>query len=101
VTSNPSSRAFAASSAERLREMTERRHRRWSWWAGKGALAMGALAALSLAITVLFAQHALDDATDVVIRGDGDTLVSTVIVELWETDSLTSETLRARRSRRG
>jgi two-component system sensor histidine kinase HydH len=54
---------------------------------------MGALAAFSLAVTVLFAQHALDDATDVVIRGDGDTLVSTVIVELWETDSLTSETL--------
>ena len=73
--------------------MSEGRHRRWSWWAGKGALAMGALAAFSLAVTVLFAQHALDDATDVVIRGDGDTLVSTVIVELWETDSLTSETL--------
>jgi two-component system sensor histidine kinase HydH len=54
---------------------------------------MGALAALALAVTVLFAQHALNDATDVVIRGDGDTLVSTVIVDLWEAEALTSETL--------
>jgi two-component system, NtrC family, sensor histidine kinase HydH len=54
---------------------------------------MGTLAALALAVTVLFAQHAVNDATDVVMRGDGDTLVSSVIVELWETDSLTSETL--------
>jgi signal transduction histidine kinase len=54
---------------------------------------MGTLAALALAVTVLFAQHAVNDATDVVMRGDGDTLVSSVIVELWETDALTSETL--------
>ncbi len=54
---------------------------------------MGTLAALALAVTVLFAQSALDDATDVVIRGDGDTLVSAVIVDLWEADSLTSQTL--------
>lgn len=73
--------------------MSERRQRRWSWWTEKGALAMGALAALALAVTVLFAQHALNDATEVVIRGDGDTLVSSVIVDLWESDSLTSETL--------
>jgi two-component system sensor histidine kinase HydH len=54
---------------------------------------MGALAALALAVTVLYAQHALNDATDVVIRGDGDTVLSTVIVDLWEADSLTPETL--------
>jgi signal transduction histidine kinase len=54
---------------------------------------MGALAVLALAATVLFAQHALDDAADVVIRGDGDTLVSGVVVDLWETKSLTPETL--------
>ena len=53
---------------------------------------MGALAVLALAATVLFAQHALDDAADVV-RGDGDTLVSGVMVDLWETKSLTPETL--------
>jgi two-component system sensor histidine kinase HydH len=54
---------------------------------------MGALAALALAVMVLYAQHALNDATDVVMRGDGDTVISTVIVDLWEADSLTSETL--------
>lgn len=84
--------SLAVSSAQRQQEMSER-HRRWSWWAGKGALAMGTLAALALAVTVLFAQHALNDATDVVIRGDGDTLVSSVVVDLWEAKSLASETL--------
>jgi two-component system sensor histidine kinase HydH len=54
---------------------------------------MGTLAAFALAVTVLFAQHALDDATDVVIRGDGDSLVSTVTVDIWEADSLTSQAL--------
>jgi two-component system sensor histidine kinase HydH len=54
---------------------------------------MGALAAVALAVMVLYAQHALNDATDVVMRGDGDTVISTVIVDLWEADSLTSETL--------
>jgi len=73
--------------------MSERRQRRRSWWAEKSALAMGALAALALAVTVLFAQHALNDATEVVIRGDGDTLVSSIVVDLYESDSLTSETL--------
>jgi two-component system sensor histidine kinase HydH len=73
--------------------MSERRQWRWSWWAEKSALAMGALAALAMAVTVLFAQHALNDAAEVVIRGDGDTLVSSVVVDLWESDSITSETL--------
>jgi hypothetical protein len=48
-TSQPS-RAVAVFSADRLTEMSERRYRRWSWWAGKGPLAMGALAALALAV---------------------------------------------------
>jgi two-component system sensor histidine kinase HydH len=54
---------------------------------------MGTLAALALAVTVLYAQHALNAATDVVIRGDGDTLVSSVVIDLWEAESLASETL--------
>jgi hypothetical protein len=86
-------RSPEVSSAESLREMSERRHRFWSRWAGQGALAIGTLAALALAITVLFAQKALNDAADVVIRGDGDTLVSSIVVDLWEAESLTSETL--------
>jgi two-component system sensor histidine kinase HydH len=54
---------------------------------------MGTLAALALAVTVLYAQHALNAATEVVIRGDGDTLISSVFVDLWEAESLTSDTL--------
>jgi two-component system sensor histidine kinase HydH len=57
---------------------------------------MATLAALSLALTVLFAQRALDHAADVVIRGDGDTLVAAVIVDLWEMETpLDSDALRA------
>ncbi|HWL84818.1 MAG TPA: HAMP domain-containing sensor histidine kinase [Polyangiaceae bacterium] len=66
------------------KKMSERQ-RRWSWWAAKGAVAMALLAALSLAVTVLFAQRALDNAADVVVRGDGDTLVAGVVVDLSET----------------
>ena len=74
--------------------MSERRQRRWSWWVGKGAVAMAAIAALSLAVTVLLAQRALDGAADVVVRGDADTLVSGVIVDLWEAEwPVTSESL--------
>ncbi len=58
--------------------------RRWSWWAARGAVAMAALAALSLAITVLVAHQALRDAADVLVRGDGDTLVTSVVVDLAE-----------------
>jgi signal transduction histidine kinase len=54
---------------------------------------MAILAALSLATTVVLASRALDDAADVVVLGDGDTLASDVIVDLWEAESLTSETL--------
>jgi two-component system sensor histidine kinase HydH len=79
-----SPRAFAVSSAERLREMSEQQ-RRWAWWAAKGAVAMAALAALGLAITVLVAHQALRNAADVLVRGDGDTLVTSVVVDLSET----------------
>jgi two-component system sensor histidine kinase HydH len=43
------------------------------------------LAALSLAITVLFARSALDRAADLVARGDGESLVAKIVVDLWET----------------
>ncbi len=70
---------FAASA----RSVRERRRRDGSFWVAKGAVAMAVLAALSLAITVLFAERALDNAADVVVRGDGDTLVADVVVDLW------------------
>src|SRR5260221_7207588 len=72
-------RAVAASSAE----MSERQ-RRWSWWVGKGAVAMAALAALSLALTVGLTQYTFDRAADVMIRGDGDSLVTSVLADLWD-----------------
>jgi two-component system sensor histidine kinase HydH len=74
--------------------MSERRERRWSWWMAKSAVAMATLAALSLAVCVWFAQHALDQAADVVVRGDGDGLVGGIVVDLWEAEwPLTSEAL--------
>ena len=76
--------------------MRERRQRRGSWWVGKGAVALAILAALALAATVLLAQRVLDNACDIVVRGDGNALLSGVIVDLWETEpELTPQTLAA------
>jgi two-component system sensor histidine kinase HydH len=55
---------------------------------------MAALAALALGVTVRVAQHALDNAGDVVIRGDADALVAGLVVELSDAEwPVTSETL--------
>ncbi len=51
---------------------------------GRPWLAMAVLAVLSLGVTVFFAQRALGDASDIVVRGEGDVLVSTVVPELVE-----------------
>jgi two-component system sensor histidine kinase HydH len=66
--------------------MSERAQRRGAWWVGRGAVAVAILAALALAATVLLAQRALNNACEVVTRGDGDTLTSGVIVDLWRTE---------------
>lgn len=47
-----------------------------------GAVAMAALAVLSLGATVFVAHRALSEASDVVVRGEGDLLMSTVISEI-------------------
>jgi two-component system sensor histidine kinase HydH len=55
---------------------------------------MAALAAIALGVTVRVAQHALDNAGDVVVRGDADALVAGLVVELSEAEwPVTSETL--------
>jgi two-component system sensor histidine kinase HydH len=55
---------------------------------------MAALAALALGVTVRVAKHALDNAGDVVIRGDADALVAGLIVDLSDAEwPVTSETL--------
>jgi two-component system sensor histidine kinase HydH len=63
-------------------------------WMGRRAVAMAALAALSLVATVRVAWHALNGAADVVVLGDGEALVTDVIVDLWEMEwPLTSDKL--------
>jgi two-component system sensor histidine kinase HydH len=90
----PARTPAVAVSCEGLSEMSERRQRRWSWWVAKGAVAMATLAALSLAVTVLLAQRALGNAADVLVRGDGEALTGSVIVDLWQARwPVTSETL--------
>jgi two-component system sensor histidine kinase HydH len=82
--------AFAVSSGEsgesgeRTRRLNEQRQRRRSWWVAGGAMGMAILAALALAVTVLLAQHALDNAADVLIRGDGEAIAAGVVVDIWE-----------------
>jgi len=93
---SPQPQAFAVSSAARSEEMRERRQWRGSWWIGKGAVAIAILAALALAVTVLLAQRVLNNACDIVVRGDGEALLTSVVVDLWETEpELTPQTLAA------
>ncbi len=55
---------------------------------------MAALAALALGVTVWVATHALDNAGEVVVRGDADALVASLVVELADAEwPVTSETL--------
>jgi two-component system sensor histidine kinase HydH len=76
----------------------------WTAWVGGGSLAMGALAVGSLGATVFVAQRALTDASDVVIRGEGDALISAVVADLAEegappTPALLAQELKAHESK--
>jgi two-component system sensor histidine kinase HydH len=74
--------------------MQERRHRRKSWWVARSAIAVAVLAALALAATAVLAERAFVNACDIVIRGDGDTLITRVVVDLWEAaPDITADTL--------
>lgn len=53
-------------------------------WARGGSIATAALAVVSLGVTVIASQRALADASEVVIRGEGDLLLSALVVELAE-----------------
>jgi two-component system sensor histidine kinase HydH len=75
--------------------MTEKRQTLWLRLVRLGAPAMAVLAAVAVAFTALFARHALDAAADVVVRGDADTLMSTVVVDLWRSDDITPGALDA------
>jgi two-component system sensor histidine kinase HydH len=60
----------------------KRRRASWMAWIGGGSIAMGALAVVSLGATVFVAQRALADASDVIVRGEGDALVSAVVADI-------------------
>ena len=55
--------------------------RRGAWLSG-GSVAMGLLAVLSLGATVRVAQRALAEASDVIVRGEEDALVSAVLSDI-------------------
>lgn len=57
---------------------------------------MAALAVLALAVTVVLAQRALAEASDVVVRGEGDLLAQAVMTELAEAGGPPTETSLAR-----
>ncbi|MBX3202097.1 MAG: hypothetical protein KF894_28465 [Labilithrix sp.] len=63
------------------------RGRSWSVWARGGSIATAALAVVSLGVTVIASQRALSDASEVVIRGEGDLLLSALVAELAEETS--------------
>ncbi|NUP13258.1 MAG: HAMP domain-containing histidine kinase [Polyangiaceae bacterium] len=64
-------------------------------WVGRGALVMAALAALALLVTIFVARGALLDASGVIVRGEGDALVSEIQIELAEAGSLQEDALAA------
>lgn len=53
---------------------------------------MAALAVLALAVTVILAQRALAEASDVVVRGEGDLLAQAVMTELASAGAPPTET---------
>ncbi len=56
---------------------------------------MAAIAAVALGVTLLLADHALSEASDVIVRGEADSLVSALVSDLSdEPQPATSETLQ-------
>ncbi|MEO7113018.1 MAG: ATP-binding protein [Polyangiaceae bacterium] len=66
------------------------RARPWSAWVGGGSIGMAAIAAIALATTVLLADRALSDASDVIVRGEADSLMAVVANDLATQDGLPS-----------
>ncbi len=57
---------------------------------------MAVLAVFALAVTVLVAQRALGEASDIVVRGEGDVLMSSIASELTESTTPPDEALLAK-----
>ncbi|MEO8876893.1 MAG: histidine kinase dimerization/phospho-acceptor domain-containing protein, partial [Polyangiaceae bacterium] len=60
------------------------RVRPWSAWVGGGSVVMAIIAVVALGTTVLVADRALSDASDVVVRGERDSLMSAVAGDLGD-----------------
>jgi len=58
--------------------------RPWSAWMSSGSVVMAIIAVVALGATVLLADRALSEASDIVVRGEEDSLVSTVVADLTE-----------------
>lgn len=56
-------------------------------WTARGSLPMAILAALALVATVFVAQRTLTEASDVVVRGEADSLAASVLSDLADTES--------------
>ena len=67
----------------------------WGSWVPGGSLVMAAVAVVALGSTVLVAQRALTDASDVVVRGEGDALLAAVARDLIEEEAAPDATLLA------
>ena len=67
---------------------------------GRPWLLMAVLAVLSLGATVFVAQRALTDARDVVVRGEGDSLMSALAADLAEEGAPPTNATLERGSRR-
>jgi two-component system sensor histidine kinase HydH len=70
--------------------------RSWTGWVSFASVAMALFAVFSLGATVLVAQHALSDASDVIARGEGDALLANVIGDISEEGAPASAALLER-----
>lgn len=68
----------------------------WSVWAARGSAVMATVAALALGVTVFVAEHALSDASAVIVRGEGDALLTEIAGDLTEAEGAPSKELLER-----
>jgi two-component system, NtrC family, sensor histidine kinase HydH len=62
--------------------------RPWSAWVSSGSVVMAIIAALALGATVYLADRALSEASDIIVRGEEDSLSSTVVSDLTQDGEL-------------
>jgi two-component system sensor histidine kinase HydH len=70
--------------AARGKDLRVKQRRPWSAWVSNGSVVMAIIAALALGATVLLADRALSEASDIIVRGEQDSLTSTVVSDLTD-----------------